>query len=392
MTKRANLVRGILLLLMAAFFGYRYALLDSSFYLSYISVLLIVGLLTLADVIAKRWQTLVFNIGIALVFLDLAFAQINLAEAAQALTSANYWMMIPATLFVLIHLYFRTLRSQWLLKPMGKVGFWPAYRALVIGIAGNTVLPARAGEFLRAYVLGRSTGLSKTGAFATIVVERIFDGLTVLLFLLVVIIFGVRDERFQLFGAIGAAVYLGILAGLIVFMTRREWIDSLIKQRLPEDLATIVLELLDGFGSGLAILKNPGQLGMVTFWNMLTWLTVPVSFWFVLRAFDFGDPVPWQAPVLMLPALGIVLSVPGPPGGVGLFHSAAAFTLELTYANLNQVPDFLEVAAAASILLHISQFGPELIIGAISFVYEGLSTDDLKAGQKIQVEPERIAG
>jgi uncharacterized membrane protein YbhN (UPF0104 family) len=153
---------------------------------------------------------------------------------------------------------------------------------------------------------------------------------------------------------------------------------------LPEDLAQPILELLDGFASGLSVLKNPRQLGMVTFWNFFTWITTPISFWFTLLAFDFGSPVPWQAPVLMLPALGIALSVPGPPGGVGLFQTAVALTLELTFADLPKVANFEAVVGAVGIVLHLSQFGPEVLLGVISFVIEGLSAADIQAGQRIQ--------
>jgi uncharacterized protein (TIRG00374 family) len=373
-----------LLLATAAFFGYRSGQLGFTIYPVFIALFGGVALLGLVDRLAARWQSLTLNLGISLVFLDLVFAEIDLSQVGETLATANYWMLLPAIFFVMLHLYFRTLRAQWLLKPMGEVGFWPTFRALVIGITGNTVLPARAGEFLRAYVLGRATGLSKTGVFATLVVERIFDGLTVLLFLLIIIIFGVRDERFQLFGLLGGLFYVGALAGLIVFIVRRDWIDTLVKRRLPEDLAQPILELLDGFASGLSVLKNPRQLGMVTFWNFFTWITTPISFWFTLLAFDFGSPVPWQAPVLMLPALGIALSVPGPPGGVGLFQTAVALTLELTFADLPKVANFEAVVGAVGIVLHLSQFGPEVLLGVISFVIEGLSAADIQAGQRIQ--------
>ena len=371
------------MLAMAGFFGYRYADLGSSVYIGYIAVLVGVGLLSLIGVMPTRWQTLTLNLGISLVFLDFVFAEIDLTDVASTLASANYWMLIPSTVFVMLHLYFRTLRAQWVLKPMGDVGFWPAFRALVIGIAGNAVLPARAGEFLRAYVLGRSTGLSATGVFATLVVERIFDGLSVLLFLLVIVVFGVRDESFQLFGILGGLFYVGALVGLVVFIVKRDWIDAVVKRRLPEDLAKIMLDLFDNFASGLRVLKNPQQLSMVIFWNFFTWIVIPISFWFALLAFDFGAPIPWQAPVLMLPALGIALSVPGPPGGVGLFQTAVALTLELTFADLPKVANFDVVVGAAGIVIHLSQFGPETLLGVISFMIEGLSTKDIAAGQRI---------
>jgi uncharacterized protein (TIRG00374 family) len=266
---------------------------------------------------------------------------------------------------------------------MGEVPFWPAFRGLVIGIMGNTVLPARAGEFLRAYVLGRSMSLSKTGVFATLVVERIFDGVTVLLVLLAVIILGVRNEDLQRAGMLGAVFYLGAMVGVIIFVTQRHWADWLINKFLPQNLAVPILGILDGFTSGLAVLKNPHQLTMVVLWNILTWVFIPLSFWFALLAFDFGSPVPWTTPVLMLPALALAFTVPGAPGGVGLAQLAVKLTLTTTFAGLAKAPDFEETVAAASIIIHISQLGPEVILGAFSFMIEGLSTNDIRAGRQM---------
>ncbi|NJN96036.1 MAG: flippase-like domain-containing protein [Anaerolineales bacterium] len=249
------------------------------------------------------------------------------------------------------------------------------------------MLPARAGEFLRAYVLGRSTGLSKTGVFATLVVERIFDGLTVLLVLLAVIVLGIHNERLQLIGILGAIFYIGVMAGLIIFMAKRHWADALINKFLPFGLAQKVLGVLDGFSSGLAVLKNPAQLAMVTFWNILTWAVIPVSFWFALLAFDFGSPVPWQAPLLMLPAMALGLTVPAAPGGVGLVQAAIKLTLDLTYAGLPVAANFPESVAAAGILIHFTQFAPEVIPGIFFFMVEGLSTREVSAGRTL-AQPE----
>lgn len=379
--KRANLGRGLFILLIAAFFGFRYYQLGNMLHVAYIIVFVGMGLLSLINQLPTRWQNMTLNLGISLIFLDFVFAEINLAEVGEAFATANYWMLIPSTILVLLHLYFRTLRWQWLLKPMGDISFWPAFRGLVIGITGNTVLPARAGEFLRAYVLGRSTGLSKTGVFATLVVERIFDGLTVLLVLLAVIILGVRNEVLQTAGILGGIFYVGVIVSLILFMVKRHWADYLINRFLPENLGEMAIGLLDGFSSGLEILKNPCQLGMVTLWNILTWVMIPVSFWFTLMAFDFGSPIPWQAPVLMLPAMALGLTIPGAPGGVGLVQAAVKLTLDLTFVGLPVAANFEESVAAASILIHISQFGPEVIPGVISFMYEGLSTKDLGTRQ-----------
>lgn len=385
---RANLIRGLVILAVAGFFVFRYLQLGGVIYLIFIALFGGIGLLALISRLPVKWQNVGLNLGISLLFLDLVFAEINWSEFGEALAGANYWWLVPSTLVILLHLYFRTIRWQWLLKPMGEVPFWPAFRALNIGILGNVVLPARAGEFLRAYVLGRSTRLSKTGVFATIVVERIFDGLTVLLLLFGVIILGVQNETLQRAGILGGVVYVGAMVALIVFMAKRHWADAVIHKLLPEKLAALALGILDGFTSGLAILKNPRYLGMAIFWNMLTWAVIPLSFHFALLAFDFGSPVPWQTSVLMLPALALALTIPGAPGGVGLVQFAAKLTLDTTFAGLPVAANFVETVAAASIVIHISQIGPEVIAGAVCFVVEGLSTSDIKAGRDMADEPE----
>lgn len=383
MIKRANLIRALIILAITGYFGFRYFQTSGLVYLIFVVGFGGIGLLSLMNRAPVSWQNVGLNVSISLLFLDFVFAEIEWREFGQALASANYWMLVPATLALLFHLYFRTLRSQWLLKPMGEVSFWPAFRGLVIGVMGNTVLPARAGEFLRAYVVGRSTGLPKTGVFATLVVERIFDGLTVLLVLLIVIIIGVRNEDLQRAGLLGGIFYLGAMVGVIVFVSQRYWADWFVHKFLPQNLAGPILEILDGFSGGLAVLKNPHQLGMVTFYNILTWLFIPISLWFPLLAFDFGVSIPWTAPVLLLPALALAFTVPGAPGGVGLVQVAVKLTMAATFIGLPVTADFEEKVAAASIVIHIAQLGPEVVLGVVSFIIEGLSTRDIRAGRQM---------
>jgi glycosyltransferase 2 family protein len=299
------------------------------------------------------------------------------------LANADLGLLMLSMLMVWFHVVFRTFRWQWLLKPMGDVNFWPACRALLIGITGNAVLPARAGEFLRAYVLGRSTGLSKTGIFATIVVERIFDGLTVLTLLLVVIILGVRNSVLQMAGLLAGILYLGVLIALVIFMVKRHWADAVVTKLLPDKLAQQVLGLLDGFTSGLAILKNPKALGMVLFWNILTWVMVPISSWFALASLDFGTSIPWQAPVLLLPAMALGLTIPGAPGGVGVVQAAIKLTLDLTLTGQAAIANFAAKVAAAAIVIHFTQFAPEVIPGIFMFMYEGISTREISGDPEL---------
>ncbi len=375
--KHANWFRGLLILAIAAFFGYRYFELSRNIHLVYALTLGILGLLSLINRLPARWQTITLNVAISLFFLDFVFSEINLLEVGYVLANADLGLLMLSMLMVWFHVVFRTIRWQWLLKPMGNVKFWPACRALLIGITGNAVLPARAGEFLRAYVLGRSTGLSKTGIFATIVVERIFDGLTVLTLLLVVIVLGVRNPVLQMAGLLAGILYLGALGVLVVFMVKRHWADVVVTKLLPAKLAQQVLGLLDGFTSGLAVLKDPKALGMVLFWNILTWAMIPISSWFALASLDFGASIPWQAPVLLLPAMALGLTIPGAPGGLGVVQAAIKLTLDLTLVGQAAIINFNEKVAAAAIVIHFTQFAPEVIPGIFMFMYEGISTREI---------------
>lgn len=130
---------------------------------------------------------------------------------------------------------------------------------------------------------------------------------------------------------------------------------------------------------------------MVFIYNMLLWAAIPVSFWFALQTFDFGSPVPWTTAVLMLPAMALALTIPGAPGGVGLVQFAVKLTIDSTFTGLLIANDFVEKVAASSILIHFSQFAPEVVLGVISFMYEGLTTSDIKAGQQLAADEEAVA-
>ena len=372
----------LMLALITAFFIWRSLTLTDWVHIAAAAVFALLTVLTLVKKLPGGARSQALNIGISLFFLDLVFAQLNLKEVGWALASARWWMLIPSVAALAGHLLFRIWRWQWLLKPVGAVPFAPAWRAGMIGIGGNMVLPAKAGEFLRAYVIGRSMNISKVGAFATVVVERIFDGMTMLLILLGLIAFGVRDEQLQKVGLAGAVFYVLALAGLVIFMARRAWFEGILRRLLPAALLEKTLHLVDKFASGLDSLRSPKQLGMVTLLSLVTWAFIPFSFWFALLAFDFHVPVPFLAAVLMLPLVAFGLTIPGAPGGVGVFEWTGYLALVISFQMIGAplVTDEQKAVAAASVVMvHISQAVPEALLGLQAFFAEGLTAGDIKA-------------
>ncbi len=379
---KTMLIPTLVLALITAFFVWRSLTLTDWFHIVAAVVFALLTVLALVKKLPGGAQSQALNVGISLFFLDLVFAQLNLKEVGWALVSARWWMLIPSVAALMGHLLFRIWRWQWLLKPVGDVPFAPTWRAGMIGIGGNMVLPAKAGEFLRAYVIGRSMNISKVGAFATVVVERIFDGMTMLLILLGLIAFGVRDEQLQKVGMAGAVFYVLALAGLVIFMVRRAWFEGILRQLLPVALLEKVLHLVDKFASGLDSLRSPKQLGMVTLLSLGTWVFIPFSFYFALLAFDFHVPVPFLAAVLMLPLVAFGLTIPGAPGGVGVFEWTGYLALVISFQMIGAplvTEEQKAVAAASVVMVHISQAVPEALLGLQAFFAEGLTASDIKA-------------
>lgn len=388
---RRSWARLLALLGIGGFFAYRWWVLGGLFHAG---AALIFGLIALAGLarlprtgigFRGRQQALALNLGISLIFLDLVFGQIKWDSMLAALAKANYWMLLPSFALVIVSLFLRTWRWQWLLRAVGWVPFGPAFRAANIGIGANMVLPARAGEFLRAYVLGRSTGYSKTAVFATLVVERIFDGLTILLSLVGVVLLGVQSPELKRIGVVGGLFYVGALAGTSLFYFRQAWFATVIEQLLPGSWATRVLNLLSAFADGLHVLRDGRQLLVVSLQSLLIWFVIGWSFYPVMLAFDFGAPVPLFAPFLLLPLLALGLTIPGAPGGVGIMQYMGVLALRLSFAavGVDLAPDFAEQAAAFSLLMHFSQAAPEIAMGAWAFFAEGLAWDEVEAGREV---------
>ena len=379
-------MRPLLLLVIGLFFAYRAWDLGERLHLVVAGVFMLLGALALADAaygangkeprsrLGTRWQGIALNLGITVAFLDLVFAQIEWAQMGRALAQAHYWTLLPAFAIVVLSLLLRAWRWQWLLRAVGKLPFAPVLRAGCIGIGANMVLPARAGEFLRAYVLGRRTGHSKTAIFATLVMERILDGLSILFILVMVMVLGVHSQEVHTIGAVGGAFYLITLGMLLLFYHRQAVVMQLVQRLLPETWSARALPLLEAFGGGLHVLRDTRQLLIVGAQSLLIWLVISWSFYPIMLAFDFGAPVPLFTPFLLTALVALGLTVPGAPGGVGIMQYMAVLSLRLSFAAAAITPahDFAEQAAAFSLLMHLSQALPEIGFGAWAFVAEGL--------------------
>jgi len=320
-----------------------------------------------------HWHTLIIFAATA-GLLWLFFRNIDIAETWAAVTRAHLLMIVAAIGITFVTYTLRALRWQALLKPIGHARYGAVYRMTVIGFMGNFLLPARAGEVLRAYLLAKREGLGAPATFATVVVERLLDTVTVLLlFAIPLPLLGIDVGRdTAVFGIVAGAGSLAALAMLVLVAGHPErlgrWAGKL-SAWLPRRLADVVSHLVQTFAEGLVIMRRPSQLAIAMLWSIPVWLSISTGIWLTSLAFDLT--LSFLGSFLVMGYLAVGVSVPT-PGGAGGFHYLYLVALTRFFGADK------EVAAAAAIILHAVSFVPVTIQGLYFMWRDGLTLSGLK--------------
>ncbi len=328
----------------------------------------------------KNWK---FWLGllISTVLLYFALRGLDFGKMWDVLRTAQYIWLIPGIAVYFVAVWVRAWRWHYLLRPLKKIPTATMFPVVAIGYFGNNVIPARAGEVLRAYVLKRREGVSITASLATVIVERIFDGVVMLCFVFINLPELARltgDAGFMAginirdLAIIGMAVFFGalvvfLLAAMFPLVTERiaAW---LINRLVPIAARKKTLELTQRFLSGLESLRSPQEALMIFFTTVVIWLLETIKYWFVMQAFPFT--VSFFGLMLMNGIANLVTTIPSAPGYVGTFEAAGIAVL--VAFGISQ-----PVAAGYTIILHAALYIPITLLGAYYFLREGL-----KWGQK----------
>ncbi|MFN8059371.1 MAG: lysylphosphatidylglycerol synthase transmembrane domain-containing protein [Vicinamibacterales bacterium] len=289
-------------------------------------------------------------------------------------------MLMLSLVFTTLTYVLRAVRWQVLLSPIGRVAFGPAFRTTVMGFSANFLLPARAGEVLRPYLLARQQRLDVTATFATIVVERLLDLMTVLALFFLFTLSYVPDPRVDLkvFRAVELGVglaTLGAAAALAMglFVSGRPAVAQSMVERLgsvlPARAAAFVGDLLARFITGFAVLQDRRAFTLSLLLSLPLWLAIAGGIWSVTAAFHL--PVPLLGSLLVMAILVVGVSVPT-PGAVGGFHEAYRFATTAFYA----VPN--NVAVGAALVLHAVSFVPVTVLGLVFMAREGFTLTRLR--------------
>ena len=343
------------------------------------------------------------GIGISIVLIAFFFFTVDVGRMLEALSGANYWFIIPAVGMYLLSVYFRSLRWTVMLRHLKPVTTMRLYPVVTIGYMANNVLPMRLGELVRSYYVGEREGINKASALVTVLVERVFDALTLLFFIAVVALFfpvtGLVQSFGERFGVPEVVLLLGfslpfvtafVALVLLAFYPERAHAFALLVVRpLPDRVKSMADSLTGMLLQGLEPLRDPRKLAVLFVLSIPIWLTEAAVFW--IMAFPFGIHEThtdlWEMAanmVLVTSITNIGSSVPAAPGGLGLFEIIARETLVLSPLTTVGRPE----AAGFAVVVHAVILLPMIILGQVFLWTAQVSLRRLsREGQRQESQP-----
>jgi uncharacterized protein (TIRG00374 family) len=322
----------------------------------------------------KRWQFWV-GVLISIAFLWLVLRGLSIAEFLAVLPGIKFWWLIPGVVVYFIGVWVRTWRWHYLLRPIKSVPIPKLFPVVCIGYAGNNILPARAGELLRAVVLKRNEEIPVSSSLATIIVERVFDGVVMLSF----VFLNLREltghtgssgfvGNIQTLALVGTVAFIGALTLFLLaamFPDKAQTAAELLSRWfIPARFRDKVLGFTERFLGGLAALRSPRDVLMVFVTSVIVWLLETAKYWFVMHAFPFE--VSFFALMLMNGIVNLATTIPSAPGYVGTFDAPGIAVLQ-SYG-VEQA-----VAVAYTLVLHAALWFPITALGLYYMAREGIS-------------------
>ncbi len=312
------------------------------------------------------------------------------AEVRSGLAKANKGYLALAFAGICLGYFIRAVRWQVLLKPISESRLHDLFATTTVGFAAILIV-GRAGEIVRPMWLPmRDNRIRPSAAFVTIVIERILDLASLMVFFSVSLIwFRIPPEhadQFAYIKSVGNILSGLILAGIIGLVVYHRYSKSIIgfferltdRKFVPGRLRYIFLSVLGKLASSLDILKSPMDVFLSIFWTAVLWLCIAIPTWLILLAFNLTADNGTLLTMTFLDStfvMGVAtLSslAPTPGGAAGAFHAATAFSIIL----LGVKPD---QAAAVSIMMHLIYFVPALLFGIYYLMHGDISVEKFRS-------------
>ena len=316
------------------------------------------------------WRA-VFGLAVSVFLIWWVLRDVDPAALLDQLRGVNGWLLAAAVAVAASGFLTRASRWRVILHPIRPdTGLRSRFAAVCIGFSLNNLLPARIGEFARAWSISKFEPVTVSGAIGSLVVERFLDAVAIILLLGVAVLHPGFPANATIGGrplegvllAILAAAAAGILLLVLLLTFPAPFLRIL-------DRGPRLRALVESFLVGLGVLRDPRLLGAAFAWSIAIWAWNGVSFWLAFRA--FGIDQGYAAALFVQGAIALGVAVPSAPGYFGTFHAAALVGLHEVYGVAE------EAALAFAFGYHLGGFFPVTFLGLWYAGRLGLSLSEL---------------
>lgn len=290
-------------------------------------------------------------------FIFLLLRKTDPSDLATSFRHANYGWLIPAVGLYFVSVYLRAFRYKYIVRSVKPIATAALFPVLIIGYMANNLLPARAGEFVRAHVLGEKHNVSKMAALGTVAVERLFDGLTLLGFLAMTVLFLGGDGALRDLTLLAVAIFavaLAVFIGALAAPDATEALIARLAKLAPGRFRTKLYDLAVSFVEGLRALRHPDAFAWVAVTSVGAWMLEAVVYMLVGRA--FGIDIGFGYFIMAVGAGNLAITAPSTSGGIGPFEYFVH--LALTGAAVHDAD-----AAAYALAVHAVILVPATLLG-----------------------------
>jgi uncharacterized protein (TIRG00374 family) len=337
----------------------------------------------------KKWIIVAAGLLISAVFLFLAFRGLNPQEVWQNLSGVNPLLLAAAALWYFLGVALISLRWKFLLRAIQAVSLRIVMPLVCIGYMGNNVYPFRSGEVLRIFLLQRDTGIPIARAATTVIIERVFDGIVMLSFIFVALLFVDIGANTEIQRILTLATPVFVIAVIVFFILAARpavlrQLVRLVTKPLPDKLKQIIHHLSEEIIHGLEGLRSPADLAGAVVSSYASWMVEASVYWLVAVAFQLE--INYAVALLMVGVVNLAGLIPASPGQFGVYEFFVS--LVLVTATAGRIPE--SRALAYALVIHMVIWLPVTLVGFGFLAREGLGWHSITHAREL--ENQRAAG
>lgn len=337
----------------------------------------------------NKYSHMIISVIIIGLCLFYAFIGVSLSELRDALKSVRYIYLFPALTLVAFSYFLRAMRWRYLIRSVKNVKTKDLFSPLMVGFMGN-MIPARAGEFIRAYLLSKKENISFSASFATIFIERLFD-LIILLFLLVAVLLFMPEvlsaggtyqiaDKVKMFAAVSFSLCLFIFLFSALLQFKNDWAMKIVNiciTPFPKRWGEKITILVTCFTEGLKILRDKRGFLATIILSFLIWSIFILIYYPLYFAFNIETQLPVLSSITVLClTVKIFITIAPTPGFLGSYHLACVTVLHGIFGIQKAI------ALSYGIVAWFVVMGFTIMVGILYAVKENISYAQIEASRQ----------